>query len=94
MIHINSPRLQPATDYLDNAGAVSLKGGYKPYELLHPECCGKPRYAMLLNIQCRYDGYSLWCQPEQGCKDAGVIAAKKKKEAYNRSQGQLRRYAK
>lgn len=75
-VHIYAPALQPATDYLDDCGSTPYKGGYKPYELLHPDCCGQKHYAIDLNIQCRYDGYSLWCKPGLGCKDPAVIAAK------------------
>ncbi len=94
MLHIYTAKFQSATDYLDQCGEVEFRGGFEPEKLIYADCCGKQRPAKDCVVQCYYDGQSIWCAPEKGCKDPQVIAAKKAREFANRSAGQKARWAK
>ena len=93
MMHIYTARMQPATNFIDQCGAVEYRGGFKPYEMIYAQCCGKKRPAKNCVVQCYYDGISIWCSEGHGCKNPRSIAAKRWKEHMNRSRAQQARRA-
>jgi hypothetical protein len=92
-MHIYTPKMQPATSFVDECGAFQVHSGFDPDELIYCRCCNKKHPAKDCVVQCYYDGMSIWCAPGKGCKDLRVIAVKKAKEFSNRSAGQKRRWA-
>ena len=86
--------MQPATKFVDLCGESEIHGGFEPYKLIYTNCCDKPRYAKDCIVQCYYDGLSIWCAQNKGCKDPLVIAERKAREFANRSAGQKRRWSK
>lgn len=94
MLHIYTETMQPATGWTDTHSGEPIQMGFEPEKLIYTDCCGKQRPAKDCMVQCYYDGLSIWCAPEKGCKDPQVIAEKKAKEFANRSAGQKARWAK
>ncbi|MGL4557084.1 MAG: hypothetical protein ACRCV5_06255 [Afipia sp.] len=94
MLHICTEVFQPATDWTDTHSGEPMRMGFEPEKLIYTDCCGKQRRAKDCVVQCYYDGLSIWCAPEKGCKDPLVIAKKKAQEFANRSAGQKARWAK
>jgi hypothetical protein len=70
-----------------------MRMGYTPEKLIYAHCCGKQRPAKDCLVQCYYDGLSIWCAPEKGCKDPQMIAERKAREFANRSKAQKARFA-
>jgi len=93
VIHFFSAELQPATNWIDHCGDVEVRGGYPKDQPLWCECCGQQHLAKDCVVQCYYDGMSVWCAPDKGCKDPNAIAEKKAREFANRSAGQKARRA-
>jgi hypothetical protein len=94
MLHIYTETMQPATGWMDTHSGEPMQMGFEPEKLIYTHCCGKQRPAKDCVVQCYYDGLSIWCAPEKGCKDPQVIAARKAREFANRSAGQKARWAK
>src|SRR3990167_8923998 len=94
MVHIFTAKMQPATDFIDDCGAIPIHFSFKSDDLLYCQCCNKEHTAKDCVVQVYYDDTSTWCAPGKGCKDPHVIDAKKAKEFANRSAGQKKRYAK
>lgn len=93
MLHIYTAKMQPATNYLDECGEVSFRGGWKPKELIYCECCMTRRPARDCVVQCYYDGMRIWCADGKGCQDPEVIAEKRRAAHMNRSRAQQARRA-
>lgn len=94
MLHIYTEAMQPATGWTDTHSGEPMQMGFEPEKLIYAHCCGKQRPAKDCVVQSYYDGLSIWCAPDKGCKDPQVIAAKKAREFANRSAGQKARWAK
>ena len=94
MTHIHTEKMQPATGWIDTHSGVPMQMGYPPETLIYAHCCGKQRQAKDCVVQCYYDGLSVWCAQEKGCKDPQAIAARKTLEFANRSAAQKARWAK
>ena len=92
-LHIYSDRMQPATGFQDHTFDPPMSFGAKAGRLIWCECCRKRHRAANVVVQCYYDGWRYWCAPGKGCKAPKVIAAKRRLEFRNRSQGQTRRWA-
>lgn len=93
-IHIYTAKIQPATGWTDTHSGEEMQMGFEPDKLIYAQCCGKHRPAKDCVVQSYYDGLSIWCAPEKGCKDPQAIAARKAREFANRSAGQKSRWAK
>ncbi len=94
MAHIYTEALQQATGWVDTHSGQPIQAGFEPGQLVYTNCCGKQRAAKDCQVQCFYDGLSIWCAPDKGCKDPQVIAEKKARAFRNRSEGQKARWAK
>lgn len=94
MLHIYTERMQPATGWIDTHSGEPMHMGFEPDRLIYTDCCGKKRPAKDCVVQCYYDGLSIYCAPEKGCKDPREIASVKAREFANRSAGQKTRWAK
>lgn len=94
MLHICTERMQPATGWIDTHSGEPMHMGFDPEERIYTNCCLTPRPAKDCMVQCHYDGLSVWCAQDKGCKDPEVIAAKKARAFANRSAGQKARWAK
>ncbi len=92
MLHIHTETMQPATGWIDTHSGEPMQMGFEPEKLIHALCCAELRPAKNCVVQSYYDSLSIWCAPEQGCKDPQVIAAKKAREFENRSAGQRMRW--
>ena len=77
MLHIYTETMQPATGWIDTHSGEPMQMGYEPEKLIYTDCCGQRRPAKDCMVQCYYDGLSVWCAPEKGCKDPQVIEEKK-----------------
>lgn len=94
MLHIHTETMQPATGWTDAHSGEPMQMGFDPEKLIYTDCCGQPRQAKDCVVQCYYDGLSIWCAPDKGCKDQLLIAERKAREFANRSAGQKRRWEK
>jgi hypothetical protein len=93
-MHIYTTEMQPATGWTDTHSAEPMRMGFDPEQLIYPACCGKHRPAKDCVVLCYYDGLTIWCAPERGCKDPHVIAERKARAFARRSAGQKARWAK
>ena len=93
-MHIYTEKIQPATSWIDPHSGEPMQMGFDPEKLIYAHCCDHPRQAKDCNVQCYYDGLSIWCAPDKGCKDPQLIAARKAREFRNRSAGQKARWMK
>ena len=91
MLHIYTADHQPATAWIDRCGERELHGGFNPDDKIYTNCCGKKRLANRCVVQCFYDGMSVWCAPNCGCKHPQEIARKRRLEHMNRSRAQQAR---
>jgi hypothetical protein len=94
MLHIYTTEMQPATGWTDTHSAEPMRIGFEPERLIYTDCCGKQRPAKDCTVQCYYDGLTIWCAPDKGCKDPQVVADRKAREFARRSAGQKARWEK
>ena len=91
-VHLFVEKFQPATHWVDDNFDPPMHFNWPGNRLLWARCCEQRRPAKNCVVQAYYDGLSVWCAKDKGCRNPKVIKAKRQREFRHRSLGQKRRW--